>query len=111
MLDPTDTIAAVSSPPGPGFRGLVRLTGPRAWEIALSGFVADVAAPFPERPEWRTGCLSLAGLRPSLPASIALWPAPRTYTGQPLAEIHTVGSPPLLGLVLADCLSRGARLA
>ena len=46
-----------------------------------------------------------------LPASIALWPGPRTYTGGPLAEIHTVGSPPLLDLLLAHCLTRGARLA
>jgi tRNA modification GTPase len=42
---------------------------------------------------------------------IAFWPAPRTYTGQDMAEIHTVGSAPLLNLVLADCLSRGARHA
>jgi tRNA modification GTPase len=57
------------------------------------------------------GKLTLDGLRTSLPASIAFWPAPRTYTGQELAEIHTVGAPPLLNLLLANCLSRGARLA
>ena len=111
MLDPNDTIAAVASPPGPGFRGLVRLTGPEAWEIALSGFQPDVAAPPPRRAECRGGRLVVDGLRPPLPASIALWPGPRTYTGQPLAEIHTVGSPPLVSLVLAQALTRGARLA
>src|SRR5262249_41062619 len=42
---------------------------------------------------------------------VTLWPGERTYTGQPLAEIHTVGSPPVLGLVLAHCLTRGARHA
>jgi tRNA modification GTPase len=42
---------------------------------------------------------------------ISLWPAPRTYTGQDIAEIHIVGSAPLLHLVLTDCLSRGARHA
>ena len=46
-----------------------------------------------------------------MPASIALWPGPRTYTGQPSAEIQTSGNPALLGLVLADGLARGARLA
>src|SRR3954466_1687686 len=110
-LDPTDTIAAVASPPGPGFRGLIRLTGPDAWPIALSGFSPDRVSPLPTRADWRTGRLVVDGLRPSLPASIALWPGPRTYTGQPLAEIHTVGSPPLVNLVLAHCLTRGARLA
>ncbi len=110
-FDPTDTIAAVSSPPGPGFRGLVRLTGPEAWRIALADFVADRDLPAPVRAERRTGRLAVDGLRPMLPASIAFWPGPRTYTGGPLVEIHTVGSPPLVDLVLAHCLTRGARLA
>ena len=42
---------------------------------------------------------------------LALWPAPRTYTGQDVAEIHLVGSAPLVSLVLAHCLARGARHA
>lgn len=110
-LDLHDTIAAVASPPGPGVRGLVRLTGPEAWGIALTGFVADEERPLPARAALRAGRLTVAGLRPHLPATIALWPGPRTYTGQPLAEIHTVGSPPLVGRVLAHCLARGARPA
>ena len=55
--------------------------------------------------------MRIDGLRPLLPVMLALWPPPRTYTGQPLAEIHLVGSPPLLRQVLAHCLARGARLA
>ena len=42
-LDPSDTIAAVSSPPGPGFRGVVRLSGPRALAVVLDGFVVGAA--------------------------------------------------------------------
>ncbi len=110
-IDLNDTIAAVASPPGPGFRGLIRLTGPQAWAIALQGFAGDQDRPLPKRAERRTGQLTVPGLRPSLPVAIALWPGPRTYTGQPLAEIHTVGSPPLVNLVLAAALTRGARLA
>lgn len=111
-LDLNDTIAAVASPPGPGFRGLIRLTGPNALSIALERFSADDQGALPSRrPGRRIGHLTVAGLRPPLPAAISLWPGPRTYTGQPLAEIHTVGSPPLVNLVLADCLTRGARHA
>ena len=47
----------------------------------------------------------------SLPVMLALWPAPRTYTGQDVAEIHLVGAVPLVSLVLAHCLARGARHA
>jgi tRNA modification GTPase len=114
-LDPTDTIAAVSSPPGHGFRGLVRLSGPAAWPIALDGFVPDRdwdrEAPSPARAEWRAGRLRLEGLRPPVPVALGLWPGPRTYTGQPLAEIHLIGAVPLVQHVLACCLARGARHA
>jgi tRNA modification GTPase len=110
-LDQDDTIAAIASPPGPAIRGLVRLSGPLAWSIVLRDFHLDLEAPLPRRAELRTGGLQLKGLRPRLPASLALWPAPRTYTGQDIAEIHMVGSAPLLSLVLASCLARGARHA
>ena len=42
---------------------------------------------------------------------VAVWPGPRSYTGQDVAEIHLIGSVPLSGLVLSDCLAKGARPA
>lgn len=111
LLDPADTIAAISSPAGAGVRGIVRLSGPRAWAIALETFRADEPGPLPTRPELRAGRLRVDGLRPTLEVMVALWPGPRTYTGQELAEIHTPGAPPLVSLVLAHCLARGARRA
>ena len=110
-LDPEDTIAAVASPPGPGVRGLVRISGRNAWRIALDGFRSERDSSPPRRPEVRRGALAVEGLRPLLPAIVALWPGPRTYTGQDVAEIHTVGALPLLTQVLAGCLNRGARHA
>ncbi|MDR3635730.1 MAG: tRNA modification GTPase [Isosphaeraceae bacterium] len=111
LFDSSDTIAAIASPSGAGPRGIVRLSGDDAWAIALSGFEADRPEPPPARAEMRIGQLRVDGLRPRLPVSVALWPAPWTYTRQPLAEIHTVGSPPLLRQVLTHCLARGARHA
>ena len=46
-----------------------------------------------------------------MPVMLGLWPAPKTYTGQDLAEIHLVGAIPLVNLVLAHCLGRAARSA
>lgn len=40
-----------------------------------------------------------------------LWPGERSYTGQPMVELHTTGSPPLLESVLADLYRRGVRPA
>ncbi|RUL83084.1 tRNA modification GTPase [Tautonia sociabilis] len=108
--DPADTIAAIASPPGPAVRGLVRLSGPRAIAIGLEVVRLDAGGPPPgRRPWWSQGRIDLEGT--PLPCSITLWPGPRTYTGQPMAELHTTGSPPLLRLVLGRCLDRGARLA
>jgi tRNA modification GTPase len=111
-LDSSDTIAAIATPPGPGLLGIVRVTGPDAWRVALARFEPeDQARSLPDRPERRVGRLRIEALGRTLPVAIALWPGPRTYTGQPLAEIEAPGSPPLLGLILADCLAHGARLA
>ncbi len=110
-FDPSDTIAAVSSPPGFGFRGVVRLSGPGARAVALGGFEPDGQPPPPGRAGVWTGAYRLDGLRPGLPASVILWPGRRSYTGQPSAEIHTVGSPPLVQHLLAHCLTLGARPA
>src|SRR5206468_8313774 len=44
----------------------------------------------------------LPGMASPLPAQIHLWPSPRTYTGQDIAEIHTLGSPPLVDLLVAE---------
>src|SRR5205807_5330649 len=38
-------------------------------------------------------------------------PAPRTYTGQDVVEIHTLSSPPLIELLISRCLNAGARAA
>jgi tRNA modification GTPase len=110
-MDPNDTIAAVASPSGPAARGIVRLSGPKAWAIALDGFQPDSDWPPPRYPEIRPGELTIDGLRPTVPAMMALWPAPRTYTGQAIAEIHVVGCLPILDRLLAQCLARGARHA
>ncbi|AMV36585.1 tRNA modification GTPase [Planctomyces sp. SH-PL62] len=110
-FDPEEPIAATASAPGPGLRGIVRVSGPGAWRIALDGFEPDREFPTPTRSVVVSGRYRLPGLRPFLPADVALWPAPRTYTGQELAEIHAPGSPPLLGLLLAHCLAQGARPA
>ncbi len=110
-LDLHDTIAAIASPAGPAMRGLVRVTGPHAWSIVLDEFLPDHPGELPCHAEIRTGRLTLNGLRTPLPVQLALWPGTRTYTCQPLIEIHTTGSIPILNLLLSNILSRGARLA
>ena len=70
---------------------------------------------------WRGSCTATPGatvqLSPQLayaggtPAPQSLVPHVPSYTGQPVAEIHTVGSPPLLQLLLRSLCAAGTRLA
>ncbi len=46
-----------------------------------------------------------------VPCDLFLWPGNRSYTREPVAELHTVGSPPVLQAVLAGACRAGARLA
>ena len=104
-LDPNDTIAAIASPPGPGLRGIVRLSGPAAIAIVLTDYIPDGKQVLPPpRARVSSGSLRVDGLRPLLPVMLAFWPAPRTYTGQDVVEVHLVGAMPLVNLVLAHCL-------
>ena len=108
-----DTIAAVASPPGGAARGIVRVGGPGAFQCVARFFQGDDRRPFVEPPHPRaaTGTLRLPDLDSTLPCDVYLWPNARSYTGQPVVEIHTIGSPPLLQLVLRSLTAAGARLA
>src|SRR5204863_6612140 len=57
------------------------------------------------------GSLRLTGVHSPLPAMLYFFAGPRSYTGQDIAEIHTVGSPPLVERLVADLLAAGARSA
>lgn len=104
---PDDTIVALSSAPGPAARAVVRVSGPNTRAV-----VEAVFSPGP-RGERRLvpGSLRLSGVHSPVPAALYFFPGPRSYTGQDLAELHTVGSPPLVERLVADLLSAGARPA
>lgn len=108
-----DTIAAIASARGGAARGIVRISGPAAAEC-LAAIVRrpSIPAPWRETPQAIVfqAELELAGLAP-LPADVIFWPNQRSYTGQPAAEIHTLGSPPLLQHLLEALCAAGARLA
>jgi tRNA modification GTPase len=110
LPDPQDTIVALATAPGPGARAIIRLSGPAAFHVATSVFHAD-PGPDPTERRRHEGEIRLPDLHSPLPADLYVWPAPRTYTGQELAELHTLSCPPLVERVIAELLNAGARAA
>jgi tRNA modification GTPase len=104
---PEDTIVALSSAAGPGMRAIVRLSGPGT----RNAIEQLLAPPLPElRPRhWQPVELALGGFSSPLPAEWYFFPGPNSYTGQDLAELHTVSSPPVLERLIADLMKCGAR--
>jgi tRNA modification GTPase len=106
---PDDTIVAVSSAPGPGARAIVRVGGPGARQVIERVFHPNAPA---KRGRYLVpGAVTLSGVHSSLPATLYFFSGPRSYTGQDLAELHTLGSPPLVEQLVADLLNAGARPA
>ncbi|WP_238389353.1 tRNA modification GTPase [Urbifossiella limnaea] len=98
----------MSSAPGPGARAVVRVGGPAAREVVARVFTPD--APAADR-HLSPGRLALSGVHSPVPADLYVFAGPRSYTGQDVAELHTVGSPPLVERLVADLLAAGARPA
>lgn len=105
-----DTIVALASAAGPGARAVVRLSGPEALRIIQAVFTASGEFD-PASRRLIAGSIRLPALTAPLPADLLWWPAPRTYTGQPMAELHLVSSSPLVELLIAALLDAGARAA
>jgi len=63
------------------------------------------------RPTRISGRLRLDSSERWLPCELLYWPGRRSYTREPLAELHTLGSPPLLEAALRTLCVVGARVA
>lgn len=108
-----DTIAAIASAPGSAARGIIRISGPQSIEIAAAGFLRGDGKPLSSNgaAEGSDGQWQLAEIGRPVPCFLMLWPTSRSYTRQPVAELHLPGAPPILEAALADVCRRGARLA
>ncbi len=107
-----DTIAAVSTPPGRGGIGIVRLSGPEAASITaqlvrlrqpLEHGRARLADVLDEDSGIDAGRID--------EALVTFFGAPLSYTAEDLVEIAAHGSPVVLELLLSRALKLGARLA
>jgi tRNA modification GTPase len=104
--DLRDTIAAVATPPGRGGIGIVRISGPATPRIAQA--VLGVLPPA----RMATASRFKDHQAEPIDEGLALYfPAPHSYTGEDVLELHAHGGPVVMQTLLAACLDAGARLA
>ena len=103
---PAETIAAISTPPGRGGVGVIRVSGPDVPSV-IAGILRETLAP---RRATRSTFRGNGG--EAIDQGLAIhFPAPRSYTGEDVLELHGHGGAAVLRLVLARCTELGARLA
>jgi len=105
-----ETIAAISSPPGEGAIGLIRISGPEA--VAIADLVFRGRQP---PSEFSSHVQHLGEIieegRVIDQALLSVHRAPHSYTGEELVEISCHGRVLVTARVLAVCLRAGARAA
>ncbi|MBV8452644.1 MAG: tRNA uridine-5-carboxymethylaminomethyl(34) synthesis GTPase MnmE [Deltaproteobacteria bacterium] len=107
-----DTIVAVATPPGRGAIAIVRLSGPRAIEIALK-----LWRPRRESARIIAHRLQLGDIRDPENGNMldramcVLMRAPRSLTGENIAELHCHGGVYLVRKIVALAAAEGARIA
>jgi tRNA modification GTPase len=101
-----DTIAAVATPPGKGGIGIVRVSGPDAATIGRR-MLGKLPSP---RVATRADFRDPQGT--PVDSGLALWfPAPDSFTGESVLELHGHGGPAVMSLLVNAAIGLGARRA
>ncbi|HPO14592.1 MAG TPA: tRNA uridine-5-carboxymethylaminomethyl(34) synthesis GTPase MnmE [Candidatus Hydrogenedentes bacterium] len=107
-----DTIAAISTPPGEGGVGIVRLSGPQAIAIAEQIFVSSSGRDIrTSRQRVFYGHIQDSSGEVLDEVLVHIMRAPHSYTREDVVEINCHGGMLPLSEVLDEVVRRGARLA
>jgi len=103
------TIAAIATAPGDGAIGIIRISGPKALVVAKK-MVRFKHSP-PQKVQTLTRCSIFCKGKPVDKGMIAIFKAPKSYTGEDVVELFCHGGWRLLNLILEEILKNGAKLA
>lgn len=114
-INKKDTIAAIATGASAGGLGVIRISGQKAKEILLTVFRPKQHTFFQLKPRYMhygSFLFNENGQEQILDEILAVYfPAPHSYTGEDVAEIHAHGSTVLLHTMLEYILSLGIRQA
>src|SRR5438552_12969358 len=109
MFATDDTIVAIATPSGRGALGVVRLSGPRALDLA--GELLERGTSLQPRHATFTRVTRHEDDTALDEVVATFFPSPHSYTGEHVVEITGHGSPALLHAMLGRAIAAGARLA
>ena len=109
-MQATDSIVALSTPPGRSGIGVIRLSGPRSLELLRAVTCEEDFSPEPNRVYLKTIQDAGSG-KPLDHALVTYFKSPHSFTGEDVVELSCHGSPPLLLHVIDALLLAGARAA
>ena len=104
------TIVAISTPPGRGGLGVVRLSGSRAIEIATR-LIKLPKLPLETQHATRGDFVEAESGRVLDQVVVTCFRAPHSYTAEDVVEISCHGAPIILRYLVECCLAQGARAA
>jgi tRNA modification GTPase len=105
-MSDADTIAAIATAPGRGGIGVVRVSGK-----SLARLASDLTGRTLQ-PRQATVSTFRAGDGTAIDQGLALYfPAPHSFTGEDVLELHGHGGNAVMQLLLGRCLELGCRLA
>ena len=106
MVCDEDDIVAIATPPGRGGVSIIRLSGPH-----IPAFAHQFLGRLP-KPRMATFAEFKDAQHHAIDHGLALYfPAPNSYTGEHVLELHGHGSPIAMQLLVKRCLEFGLRLA
>ncbi|MBI5186521.1 MAG: tRNA uridine-5-carboxymethylaminomethyl(34) synthesis GTPase MnmE [Nitrospinae bacterium] len=107
-----DTIAAISTPPGEGGIGIVRVSGPEALSIARKVFSPAIDPGSLESHKARVGKFVNPHTGEKIDEVVMLpMLKPNSFTAEDVVEFHCHGGRLSLSLILREALRQGARMA
>ncbi len=110
MVFHTNTIVALSTPPGRSGIGVIRISGPNSLDILRTLVASESFNPQPNLLNLRSLIDPSTGETLDQ-ALVCYFKAPHSFTGEDLVELHCHGSPVLLRAVIDIVLKAEARLA
>lgn len=109
-LDLQRTIVAVASGVAPARRAIVRLSGHETRSIVSRLIAQEIQADTATTLQGSAGLGSIPGSWGSsrIDVTILYWPDHRSYTGEPCAELHLLGSLPIVESLVERLVALGA---